>query len=64
MRRKIFDLIVFVVAIIGVIFILSVVGMADYSVDMHIQYSTIEIIKKLFIGLLFIIPACIRWRVR
>lgn len=58
--RKVFNGMITVLALAGVVTIIGGVGTADYMVELGQEYSTFEMLKMMLLGVLMILPAIVR----
>lgn len=58
--KKLFDLFLIVLAVIGVFFIIGSVGTSDYMDAQFIEYPVINVLKMMGIGALMILPIVVR----
>ena len=59
-NKKLLDIVLFTLAIIGVLIFVGAVGNVDYCVEMHEYCSLTNTIIKMVVGVLLILPAYIR----
>ena len=60
MKLKIFNWLITLLAVFGVIMFVGAVGKMDYMVEVGMDYPIIETIKTIGIGILMVIPAVVR----
>lgn len=61
---RVADVLLGVLAVIGVFIIIGAVGKMDYMTNSYTYYPLIETVKSLIVGGVCIVPVCIRyvWR--
>lgn len=60
MKRKIFDGMITIIAVIGFFILVGGVGTMDFMVEQKIDYPMINTMKTVALGLLMMLPAIIR----
>ena len=60
MKRKIFDGMITIIAVIGFFILVGGVGTMDFMVEQKIDYPMIDTMKTVILGLLMMLPAIIR----
>lgn len=58
--KKVFDVFLTVLAVVGVFFIIGSVGSSDYMDAQLIEYPVINVLKMFGIGVLMILPVIVK----